>query len=200
MTWGGAMPVLAICLIFDALRLLFEQFWFFGPAFAAVVCTIKVGGVLKTVTLGLLGTKGAAAVCGGAASVLAVYGAPIFEGFGVIMAMAVGLFGWLAVGLILIITNARIFEENAGHALWFAASLLISEIPIIGTVPALIIIVWRMYRVQIKKDREALKKYESDHATDLQTDRQQQATEFMLARNMQIMQIQEEEAINDALY
>jgi hypothetical protein len=129
-----------------------------------------------------------AAACAAAGGVLGYFGAVPIEAFGVIMAMTVGLMGWLAIGLMLIITNSRIFEENAGHALWFAGSLLISEIPIIGTIPALTIIVWRMYRVQIKKEAAALQKYESEQAAALAEERQQQqiaAAEFMQARALQ---------------
>jgi hypothetical protein len=121
------------------------------------------------------------------------------------MAMAVGLMGWLTVGLMLILSNARIFEENAGHALWFAASLLISEIPIIGTIPALTVVVWRMYRVQIKKETAALRKYESEQAAALEEERQQRLAEFMQSRALQQAQMaqaeqQEQEAMDAAAY
>lgn len=188
MTWAKASPVLAVCVVFDALRIFFEQFWFFGPALAAGVCTIIAEGVVKTVTFGLLGTKTAAAACATGAGVLGYFGAVPIAAFGVIMAMAVGLMGWLAIGLMLIVSNARIFEENAGHALWFAGSLLISEVPIVGTIPALTIIVWRMYRTQIKKETEALRKYESEQAAALAEERgeqQRQAAELMQARALQ---------------
>lgn len=157
MTWMKALPVLVIALVFDALRFVFEQFWFFGPALAGVYCTAKVNGVLTAWTTGLLGAKTAAAACGAGATVAGYFGAPAFEAFGVVMAIAVGLFGWMTVGLILIITNSRIFKENEGHALWFIASLLISETPIIGSIPGFTIITVKMYNTQIKKDKENLK-------------------------------------------
>lgn len=177
MTWAKALPVLAIALIFDALRFLFEQFWFFGPALAAVYCTAKVNGVLTAWTTGLLGAKTAAAACGAGAAVAGYFGAPAFEAFGVVMAIAVGLFGWMTVGLILIITNSRIFKENEGHALWFVVSLLISETPIIGSIPGFTIITAKMYSTQIKKDKEALKKYN-----------ERQTAELMQARTAQMAQ------------
>jgi hypothetical protein len=193
MTWGKAMPVLIVCVVFDAVRLFFEQFWFFGPALAMVACTGAGGAIIEYVTAGWLGTKVAAALCG-AGLVVAEYlgvGVPI-EAFGVLMAMAVGLMGWLTVGLMLILSSARMFEENAGHALWFTASLVVSEIPIIGTIPALTIVVWRMYRVQIKKETAALRKYESEQATALAEERakqQRQAVEFIQSRALQQAQM-----------
>jgi hypothetical protein len=193
MTWSKAMPVLIVCVIFDALRIFFEQFWFFGPALAMMACTGIGGAILEYVPFGL-GMKAAAAACG-AALVVAEYlgiGVPI-AAFGVLMAMAVGLMGWLTVGLMLILSNARIFEENAGHALWFAASLLVSEIPIVGTIPAFTVVVWRMYRVQIKKETAALRKYESEQAAALQEEQQQRAAEFMQFQASRQAQITEQE-------
>lgn len=187
MTWAKAAPVLALCALFDALRILFEQFWFFGPALAMVACTAAGGAILKYVWLG---TKTAAALCGAGLAVAEYFGIGVpIEMFGVIMAMAVGLMGWLAVGFILIITDARIFKENAGHALWFAASLLISEMPIVGTIPAITVVVWRMYHVQIKKEAAARQKYESEQAAALAAEReeqQRQAAAIMQARAAQM--------------
>lgn len=197
MTWAKASPVLVVCVIFDALRIFFEQFWFFGPALAAVACT----GVVSSV-VGELGGLTAAA-CTAGAGVLGYFGAAPIEAFGVIMAMAVGLMGWLAIGLMLIVSNARIFEENAGHALWFAGSLLISEVPIVGTIPALTIIVWRMYRTQIKKETAALQKYEGEQAAALaeeQRERQRQAAELMQAHAAQLAAAEQQEAMNDVAY
>ena len=183
MTWPQAYFILAFCVIFDALRIFFEQFWFFGPALAAAACT--------SVASSWVGSLGGltAATCTAGAGVLGYFGVAPIAAFGVIMAMAVGLMGWLAVGLMLIMTNSRIFEENAGHALWFAASLLVSEVPIIGTIPALTIIVWRMYRTQIKKETAAWRQYESEQAAALAAEReeqQRQAMELMQARAAQL--------------
>lgn len=200
MTWAKASPVLAVCVAFDALRMFFEQFWFFGPALAAAACT----GVVSSVVGKLGGLTAAACTAGG--GVLGYFGAGPIEAFGVIMAMAVGLMGWLAIGLMLIVSNARIFEENAGHALWFAGSLLVSEVPIVGTIPALTIVVWRMYHVQIKKETAALQKYESEQAAALAEERaeqQRQAAELMQSRALQqaqLEQIEQEEAVNDIGY
>lgn len=190
MTWIKALPVLVVCVVFDALRFIFEQFWFFGPALAALWCGSKVEGVWLVGKLLVAG-------CVAAASVVGFYASPAIMGFGVIMAMAVGLIGWMTIGLILILFNRRILEENA---LQFASSLLVSEVPFVGSIPAITIIVGKMYRTQIKVEKAALKKYWTDHAAALQEERQQQAAELMYARNMQIAQIQEQEAIDDEMY
>ncbi|MBU6388778.1 hypothetical protein KGQ72_02815 [Patescibacteria group bacterium] len=182
MTWRKASWVLALALIFDALRIVFEQFWFFGPALAALFCTIKVGDVVGTTIGGL--ACGAVSVAAGVAAAAAV------ETFGVVMAMAVGFAGWLVVGLIIIKTNGRILKENAGHALWFVGSLLVSEIPIVGTFPALTGVVVKMYATQIKKDRETLKKYQE----------QQQAEQVEEQYAAEFMQVQAAELAESEVY
>ena len=197
MTWAGATPVLLVCLVFDAVGSFFAMSWLIGPALAAAYCTVEGGAVLETWTVGLLGTKTAAAVCSYTAIKAGVaFSAPLTT-FGTIMDMAIGLFGWLTVGLILIIKNARIFKENTSHTVWFVVSLLISETPIIGTVPALTATMWRLYHTQIKTDKEALKKYEKENADAQMQERNRQTSEVMRARATQAAEI---EAANEELH
>jgi hypothetical protein len=178
MTWMGAFPILVIAGIFDLLRLFFEQFWFFGPALAAVYCTSKVSGVVGTTIGGLICTAGAGAV--------GYVGSGAIESFGVVMAMAVGLFGWMTVGLMLIMMNGRIFKENEYHSLWFAFSLLIGEVPIIGSFPALIVIIWKMYGTQIKKDEILMKKYWKETEEARLREQNQKIAEFQQTQNEEI--------------
>ncbi len=176
MTWPKASLVLVIAGIFDALRIFFEMFWFFGPALATVYCTSKVGewvGSLWGLT---------AAACTATGGAVGYFSSPVTTVFGAVMAMAVGLFGWMTVGLVLLITNSRIFKENA---MWFASSLAISEVPIIGSLPALTGTMIKMYSTQIKKDKEALKKYEKETADAQAQERNQQVAYLMQARAAQ---------------
>lgn len=175
MTWMKASPVLILSFIFDALRFMFSQFWFFGPVLIGIGTSAVVGGVTGKV----------AGVIAGGASVL---GAPELQIFGIVMAMAVGLLGWLTIGLLLIITNARIFKENAGNTLWFIASLGISEIPFIGALPALTGTVVKMYSTQIKKEKAMLRKYEKEQDAVQLQERKQQAAELMQVRAAQLAQ------------
>lgn len=185
MTWGGALPVLAVSFVFDALRFLFEQFWFFGPALAGLYCTSKISGALTSLTAGTLGAGTAATACTATAGIVGFYGVAVIEMFGAIMAMAVGLFGWLAVGLIILTTNSRIFKETSGNTLWFIGSLLISEIPIIGSIPGFTGVTIKMYSAQIKQDKEMLKKWEKDQEDAKVQEQQQQITELMQAQTNQ---------------
>ncbi len=181
MTWGKAAPVLAISAIFDALGFLFGMFWLFGPALAAAYCTAVAGETLATWTFGLLGTKTAAAVCtAGAATAGSFLSEPLII-FGTVMAMATELFGWLTIGLILMMTNARIFKEHQSHSLLFVSSLGLSEIPLIGSLPALTGATIKMYHAQIKKDKEILLKHKKESANAQLQERRQQAAKLMQA-------------------
>ena len=149
MSWARAVPVLAACVIFDALRILFEQFWFFGPALLGIATNAVLGG-------GLIG-KAAGVVVGGAAGFA---GGGFFEIFGAVMAIAVAVLGWLVVLFLLIILNGRLFKTLATGWLWSLLGLGVSALPIVGTVPALTLTTLKLYHAQIKKDKVALKEWE----------------------------------------
>lgn len=188
MTWAKATPILVVAVIFDALRLMFTFFWFFGPAITAVLCTVAVSGTVGA-TIGGVACSTFAAVGGFVA-------APAITAFGVVMAMATGFAGWGVVGGWLMMTNARIFKENA---LLFVASLAICEIPFIGSIPAISVAMWRMHHVQIKKEKAALKRYEEEQAAAQLKERQQQEAQFQYQAAQQA-QFAKQEAANDAAY
>ena len=199
MTWGKASPVFIVAGIFDVLRLMCEQLWFFGPALVALYCADKVGDI--AVVGGLL-----VKACIAGAAVGGAYGLPIIEALGIVLAIAVGFMGWLIVGLMLIMTNRRIFKENSVNIIWFAGSLLISEIPFVGTLPALSGTLFKMYRTQIRKEKAALAEYKKKSEEARIQERQRQAAEVMQMRAMQQDQEQameeeaEAEAANDESY
>ncbi|MEK7554242.1 MAG: hypothetical protein AAB517_02645 [Patescibacteria group bacterium] len=188
MTWARASPVLILCVIFDALRFFFNMFWFFGPALAALYCTVKVSDAI-----GSLGGIVAGACTAGAATAGGLaFGA--IEMFGVIMAMAVGLIGWLTVFLIQLINNAGIFKENFAMIIRILLGLLLSEIPIINALPSLTILNATMFHIQIKKGKEELKKWKKENAEAQAEERNRQNAQLMQAQAMQ------QQAANDATY
>ena len=158
MTRGKASPVLVVSAIFDAVRLMFAGFIFFGPALAGLYCAVEVSG---TALGSFVGTTIVGKACGVGVGAAGVAGAGVIETFGIIMAMATGFAGWLAVLIILLMFNARIFKENA---LWFSGSLLISQIPFINSFPVLTFTVWKMYHTQIKIEKTEMKKWEKERA------------------------------------
>lgn len=189
MTWGKALPVILVAGIFDLVRLFFEMFWFFGPAMAAVYCTSEATGILTKYTLGVLGAKTAGIACSAAAVAGGVAASEMIEVFGVIMAIATGFLGFMVLGLWIITTNARIFKANESGALWFIGSFCISEIPLIGSVPAFSIALYRLYSTQIRVEKASLQKWEKEHAQEIADQRraqQQQAAYLMQARTAEL--------------
>lgn len=207
MTWGKALPIVIVAFIFDLVRIFFEWFWFFGPALAMVACTGAGGAILKYVWLG---TKTAAAVCGAGLAVAEYLGIGVpIEAFGILMAEAVALMGWLTIGFWVFTTNARLFKENGEditHMVLLYLSILISFIPILGTAPTVGWITYKLFKFQIKIEGEALKQYEEEQAAALAEERQQQqvaAAEFIQARALQqaqAAQSEQQEAEDEAMY
>lgn len=194
-----ASPILAVCLVFDAARSFFGMFWFFGPALAAAYCTTATSNTLATWTFGLLETKAAAAICAtGAAAAGSLLSAPLIL-FGTVMGMAVGLMGWLVIGLVIMMTNARIFKDHAGHSFLFIFGLGLSEIPLIGVLPALTGSTLRMYHTQIKSDKESLRKYVAENANTQLQERRQQSAEMTQLQEARLNQIQQQNAAQEEM-
>lgn len=191
MTWGKAALVLALAVIFDALRIFFNFFWFFGPAFAAMYCTAKAGAVVGMTIGGFF--------CGVGAGAVGFFGFGPLAAFGAVMAMSVGLAGWMTVGFLLIATNARIFKENPTNTLIFVSSLGIAEIPFIGALPSITFATWKMYHSQIAQEKAALAQYEKERAAEQARERNQQAAALMQARVAQVAHA-EQQAANDTQY
>lgn len=188
MTWGKASAVLGVGLAFDALGAFFALFWVMGPAFAGLVCT----GVGHAITDSLWGS---AAVCAAGAGSAGYVLSPALTAFGAVMAMVVGLAAWGTVGLLLVLTNERIFKENSTHMLWLLGGLALDQIPMMNAIPALTPIVWRLYRAQIKKEREALAAYKEKAAALEAQQRQEQFTRALQQmRTAQSAEQQQEEA------
>ncbi|MHB0865859.1 MAG: hypothetical protein ACYC1Y_03105 [Minisyncoccota bacterium] len=200
MTWAKALPVIIAAVIFDLVRMFFEMFWFFGPAIAGLYCTTQATDFLSSWSFGFLGVKTAATVCSAAA---VVGGAAISEfttPFGVIMADAMGFAAFLILGLWILMTNARLFRVNATGSLWFLGGFGISEIPLVGTLPAFSVVLWRLYHTQIKKEGAARRAYEKALLAERNQERQLQAAALMQARSAETAQFQEQEAASDEQY
>ncbi len=187
MTWRKAMPILIVCFLFDALRFFFNMFWFFGPALAGVLCTVVGSSYLP----GDAGTYVAGGVCSVAAVAAGVVAVKATTAFGVVMAMAVGLIGWLTVLLMQILNNINIFKENFAMLLRFAVGLLIGVTPIISALPALTTVNIVMFHIQIKKGKEAHKKWEEETADARAREQQQRAQQAQQSQQMQQTQAEQ---------
>jgi len=163
-TWGSAIPALAIAGVFYMLQLMFTWLIFFGPLFVGLVCKVATDSTIAGVVC---------TVAAGAASVAAA--AAAIEAFGLIMAEVIGFVAWGAVFLYIFVRNRRLLTDNF---LWMGASLIWSEVLFINSLPALPVTIYRMYRVQIKKDKEKMKKYREERAAAEFQERREQAAEL----------------------
>ncbi|MBU6214322.1 hypothetical protein KGM48_00545 [Patescibacteria group bacterium] len=175
MTWTKALPALLVAGIFDALRLFFEMFWFFGPALGAALCTAAVNDYAGT-TIAATGGQVVAGLCTAAAAAAGVAFVGPFEMFGYLMSDAFALAGFLMLIILLFVTNARLFKANKAGLLWLAGGLGIGSIPFIGAIPSYSIILFRLYAHQIRTEKAELKKYiEERAAAQLKERREQEA-------------------------
>jgi len=180
MTWAKATPILVIGGLFDALRYFFLMFWLFGPAMLAIYCTSKVGSIAVV-------GKALTAGCVAGATALGFGGAATFIAFGTIMAIAVGFCGWLTVTFIIATTNSRALGENPFAALWLFEGLGAS----------VFIMAWGIYRTQIKKEKEIMKKYQKEQATQQKQERDQQMSGLMQTQAAQLEQSRQQQMVDE---
>jgi hypothetical protein len=147
MTWRKAAPKLIVCIIFDLLRLIFDFFWLFGP----VLVGAAVGGFLASYIGSWL-----AGLIGGATGIAAgLTAGAVFVALGTVLGMVVGVIGWLTILLWQLVTNPRIFHTTFSQKLWVFFGWAISELPLLGGLPAMTFTNGRMFHRQIKHDRAA---------------------------------------------
>lgn len=198
MTWPKAAPVLVAAAVIDLLRAFFNFFWFFGPAIAAIYCAVKATDTLAAWSFGFLGAKTAAAVCTAGAAVIGAVGVEMTVPFGAIMADAVGLMGFLALGLWISVRNLRILKVVSSAPLQFAGAFAIGEVPLLGALPFFSYILWRLYGKQIRVETAALKKWRGENAAALQQQQSRQALRVAQIKGAQQAQFMQQQAANDA--
>jgi len=125
------------------------------------------------------------------AQALGANASPAFMLFGTVLAMVVGIFGWLVVAAIVVFTNERLLSVNINNVFWLAGSLLVSEIPFIGSIPALTATVIKLYSAQIKKDKETLRAYEANAAVTEQEERDQRTALLLQMQNARAQKMSE---------
>lgn len=193
MTWGKASLVLIIAGVFDLLRAFFNLFWFFGPAIAAIYCSSKVSGWVGS----MWGLTDAA--CTAVAGAAGFYFSPIIAAFGVVMADAVALLGFLFLILLVLMTNTRILKTVQTAMMQIGASFGVAALPLIGAIPTFSITLYKLYRRQIKIETAAYKKWEKDHANEQIQQRQQQAAQLIQNQQDQVAQAQLQQIANDEM-
>lgn len=164
---GIALVAIGLAVVFDALRIACNWLWLIGPVFAGAYCVQPAIGVLCT-------TIGA---------------------FGLILAIMVGLAGWLTVGTLLMIGVPGAFRGGSGW--WFVGGLLISEIPFLGSVPALTATTIKAVHGARKRQKEAQKK-EAAQNDALAREQERETTAAVIAERRLIEEAQFTEAEEEA--
>lgn len=204
MTWRGASLVLILAGLFDVIRAFFQFFWFFGPALATIYCANKAAGILSTWTLGILGAKTAATLCAGAGVAAGAAAIAFTAPTGVIMADAVGLIGFLTLGLIIIMTNARILKTVSAAPLQFAGAFAVGEVPFLGALPVFSITLWKLYRTQIQAEKASLAAWKKTRAAQEAEQGREKAAELTQARVSQEAQVvdnaEQQAAANEEMF
>lgn len=203
MTWPRAAIALVIGILADLAGGFFSAFWFFGPALGVGLCT---GGV-RAVAGEFVGVVTAAGGC-----TIVVKGVQLAADFftvggftagvivfGSVMALLVGIMGWGAVGVLLLMTNRRIFKQNATSVLWFLGGFAFDQIPVINALPAITPTVFRLYRAQIRKDKSELAAYERRKAELETQESAAQAEAYMALLAQKRAELERAQGIPDAL-
>lgn len=190
---GRAYAIVVLILGLELLQLFFVFFWLTGPAMAAVGCT-SITNDLVGADLSSLGGKFSALVCAAAAATAGFYLSPALVYFGSVVAMVVGFFTWMTLGLILILTDSRVFVENPRSLVWYISGLAVSLIPLANGFFELTLTAGRILRTQMKTERAKLKAWEAAHAKQLA---QERATQMAAIAEAQAVAEAEEQALAD---
>lgn len=177
MTGGRATLLFAPAVLLDALKFACTQLWFFGPALIALAGSAAVGGGWFGAAVGTIIGAGAAATAGAA-----------IEMIGVILALAVGLLGWM-----LLLTLMIFMGIQPLHSRNFTAVLvgfILSEIPFIDAVPSFTVSMWRVVQGQRKADKEARKKWQAENAEAIK--QQERMNRVQMKQQLELQAAQEE--------
>lgn len=178
-TWGDATPVLVVAVVFDLLRIVCTWLWVFAPGILAVYCVEKIHSAL---------------LCGTAGTVVGAAAAGPLMAVGALLSTAVGLMGWIFVALVLFLRSPKVFERSL---MQLGLAFILSEVPLLSSIPSLTIAIWRLFRGQIKEDKEALQAYNKKHAAELAKQRQQ-AQLALLSQARQRQMLMEEQQMMEA--
>lgn len=180
MTWAAAAPILMWALIFDGVRALFEYIGIFAPIAAGLVTNAVASSYLPS-WLPFHDTLASASawLIGGAT---AIFASPELEGFGMLMALILGFAGWMLIGIMILLTNARIFKESAMTLIVMILGAALTEVPLLDGLPLITGTLWAMYSRQISTEKKQFRRWQRQQAK-----RQEQQKKFMRAQAVQAL-------------
>lgn len=182
--WKFAFCI-GLALIFDLLKFIFSLFIFFGPVIAGAVAGAYVAdnplaaSIVSGATraVGYIGSAGLSEVAisasGGeldpgkhapeiaAAVVAAATGLTlpeVYEALGIVLAMVVGLVGWIFFFLFFVLSRVNLFKEAAFLKMMYG--FVVSEVPLVDMIPTFTPAIWSIVRGVRKSDARELKSWE----------------------------------------
>ncbi len=185
--------VIAISLaaFFDALKFGCSIFIFLGPVLAGFAAATWV----ESKAGGLLGER--AADLGVAAGALVgvgtgVWGAPVYMVLGIVLGMAVALFGWMFFLTWFLFSGVPLFKSSRLIAI--LAGWITSEVPFVGALPTFTVSISHIVLSARRDDKERLKKWKKQNTAQRAGLLQQEQNE------LQQRQLALAGAANDAEY
>lgn len=169
MTFSESLPIRIVGGVLDFLRYFFLCLAFTGPMLVGLAVKAYTGSD----ALGVVAAFGAG-----------VTGAAEFTAVGVVLSMAIDVFGLLLIMGWLFLSNRRIFKENPAAIIEIAKGVGISYFWMVSS----------MYHKQIKAEKKRHKIWQQ-HQRQLEARARQRATAQIQAQYM--LQQQEEQAAND---
>jgi hypothetical protein len=194
MTGSKTAILIGLSLLFDAIKFMCTQLWFFGPFFIGLVGSAVTGGGWFGVAVGTIITTALALTAGAA-----------LEMMGLVLAMAIGIFGWLVVLSAMFSFRMKPFHNRS--FLKTMLGMLVTEIPFVDALPSFTISVWMIIREEKKADRAALAEYKAAEAARLAREQrwqqlQQRALEEQAANDIEAQEAEaeaEDEAAEEEL-
>jgi len=183
MTWGSVWFILVITVVVDALRAFFVGLVFTGPVLIGLLAASYASSsawlswvpssVITAITAGGLGTLEA----------LQPQIAAGVEGFGILMAMVIGLAG---LGIVVFMLKKRGVNLAGKNSLRIILAAVGAETPIADALPSLTPLTFLILRDQIKADKKKV----AAHKAEQVALRAQVANQQMLEHQQQVLQLQ----------
>lgn len=181
MTGSKSTLLISIAILFDALKFMCTQLWFFGPAIIGLAGSVALGGGWFGSIVGtVIGVATAASV-----------GAAI-EALGIILSLIIGVIGWLVMFALLIGMGVQPFGTR--HFTPVLVGFLVGEMPFVNALPTFTVPVWQIIRSERKADKEAHKKWKAENAALI---KQQQREALLAQKQLAALQADEDQAAQE---
>ncbi len=188
-----AVLFLGLAVLFDALKVFFNFLVILGPVVAGAIVNMYVGG-------GVLGSVAGWATTLGLGAVEVFTGAGIAIGFlGGILAVVVGLFGWLLFMLLFAFAGINLFHHGGRRFLQILLGVGVSIIPFINVIPSFSFNIWLAVKDVRKEDKKARDEWRSTQTSARERTRQQQLQRAALIQIQQANALEEGERLAEAI-